>query len=223
MAPDVSEDARLEANLAGARAAHGRLYGTLEALDDDAVRGPSRLPGWSVGHVLTHIARNADSYVRILQGAQRGEHLEQYAGGVEQRAADIEAGAGRSALELIADVTASAATLDAAWAAMTPPDWSGHGLSGGTAWRCRDLPLSRWREVEVHHVDLGRGYEIEDWPELYVATELPAMLASLPDRLTSGAARRRLLAWLMGRTDSPGELILEPWQSRREYYQRDGR
>ncbi len=52
---------------------------------------------WTVGHVLTHLARNAESHVRMLEGATMGEALEQYAGGYDQRAADIEAGADRSA------------------------------------------------------------------------------------------------------------------------------
>ena len=32
------------------------------------VAAPSRLPDWTVGHVLTHLARNADSIVRVLAG-----------------------------------------------------------------------------------------------------------------------------------------------------------
>ncbi|MET0910545.1 MAG: maleylpyruvate isomerase N-terminal domain-containing protein, partial [Ilumatobacteraceae bacterium] len=43
---------------------------------------PSLLPGWTRGHVLTHIARNADSFVRLLEAAGRGEVVTQYAGGV---------------------------------------------------------------------------------------------------------------------------------------------
>ncbi len=33
---------------------------------------PSLLPGWTRGHVLTHIARNADSFVRVLEAARSG-------------------------------------------------------------------------------------------------------------------------------------------------------
>ena len=217
---EVADEGELAASLAGARAAHVRLRVTLDQLDDDAVRRPSRLPGWSVGHVLTHLARNADSHVRLLEAAQRGEHLDQYAGGGKQRAADIEAGAARSASQLVTDVSNSAARLEEVWAGLTPEAWAGHGLSQGTIWPCRELPFHRWREVEVHHVDLGTGYAVEDWPEPYVMAELPRALASLADRLTEGEDRRRLLAWLMGRADSPGELTIEPWQARREHYYR---
>jgi maleylpyruvate isomerase len=221
---ELAGDGQLAANLEGARTAHARLRVTLEQLDGDdgAVRRPSRLPGWTVGHVLSHLARNADSHVRLLEGAQRGEHLEQYAGGTEQRAADIEAGAPRRASDLVADVARSAARLEEVWAVLTPEAWAGYGLTAGTIWPCQELPFHRWREVEVRHVDMGTGYDIGDWPEPYVTAELPRALASLPDRLTGGSDRRRLLAWLMGRTSSPGELTLEPWQARREHYHRGG-
>ncbi|MDT3445810.1 maleylpyruvate isomerase N-terminal domain-containing protein [Pseudofrankia sp. BMG5.37] len=33
-------------------------------LDDDALDAPSSLPGWSRGHLLAHIAANADALVR---------------------------------------------------------------------------------------------------------------------------------------------------------------
>ncbi len=193
-------------------AAHRRLFATLGGIDDNACRCPSRLPGWTVGHVLTHLARNADSHVRMLEGASRGETLEQYAGGYDQRRADIESGAGRSAAVLVDDVTSSTARLERAWSAAPPEAWAGHGLARGRRWECRDLPFHRWREVELHHVDLGLGYEPADWPEAYVAEELPLALAGLPDRL-QGDDGSRLLAWLVGRAEPPGALRLDDWES----------
>ncbi|HUG00151.1 MAG TPA: maleylpyruvate isomerase family mycothiol-dependent enzyme, partial [Ilumatobacter sp.] len=71
---------------------------------------PSRLPGWSIGHVLTHIARNADSHVSMLSG------LSQYPNGPDGRNADIEAGAGRPWHELVADVETAGTALTAAYA-----------------------------------------------------------------------------------------------------------
>ncbi len=210
----------VHADIAGATAAHGRLRATLSALDEATVRAPSRLPDWTVGHVLTHLARNADSHVRVLEGAMRGEHREQYAGGVEQRRADIEAGAGRPVAALVEDVTHSADRLEAVWVTATPATWAGYGLTAGTIWPSQELPFHRWREVEVHHVDMGVGYEIADWPDNYVAAELPRALAALPDRLSDHDAKRRLLAWLLGRAERPGDLVIEPWQSRRQHYYR---
>ena len=77
--------------------AHRALVDHLEAMAGGAGADPalpSLLPGWTRGHVLTHIARNADSFVRVLEAARRGEVVTQYEGGVDGRNADIEAGAG---------------------------------------------------------------------------------------------------------------------------------
>src|SRR6266568_1849145 len=87
-----------------------------------AAREPSLLPGWTRGHVLTHIARNADGMVNLLHWARTGTQTPMYAS-PESRAADIEAGAGRPAAGLAADVRESAATLAAAAAAMPGDAW----------------------------------------------------------------------------------------------------
>lgn len=188
------------AELAGCRAAHERLDAAIRDLTDEQARRPSRLPGWTVGHLLTHLARNADSVVRRLDGAARGEVLSQYEGGREGRAADIEAGAHRSAAELVADVAASSARCDAACAAAAPEVWTRTivGLAGDEA-PAASMAFSRWREVEVHHVDLGLGLEPADWPPELVARWLPDLLATLPARTDPAG----LLAWTIGRASAP--------------------
>ena len=198
---------------------HARLGETLARLADVDARRPSLLPGWTVGHVLTHLARNADSLVRMLEGAGRGEVADQYPGGNEQRAADIEAGAGRPARELVADVVDSARRLEEVWAA-TPEEVrrTGQGRVVSGLWALAELPFRRWREVEIHHVDLGLGYGIEDWPDMYVDAELARALPALAARLPADASvdvgaidRRRLLAWIVGRGDGPDLPPLSPW------------
>lgn len=218
---DVPDDGQLQRAIDGCELAHRRLRITLGRIDDDAVRGPSRLPGWTVGHLLTHLARNADGHIRILEGAVRGEHLQQYAGGVQGREADIEAGSGRSAQELIDDVVDTFVRLERVWGAMTPDAWDGYGMAGDEVRPCRQLPFFRWREVEVHHVDLGAGYEPADWPEDYVAIELRAALRHLPDRLADSGARAALLGWLTDRAGQPGPLVLSPWLARPVDYSLD--
>lgn len=86
--------------IAACRAAHERLLATVSDVDDEIARRPSRLPGWSVGHVLTHLARNAEGMVGRLDGALRGEEVALYPGGRDQRNADIASGAGRAAAAL---------------------------------------------------------------------------------------------------------------------------
>ena len=62
----------LERNRREAAAAHARLVAHLATLTDAQAAQPSLLPGWSIGHVLTHLARNADSHVGMLQAANEG-------------------------------------------------------------------------------------------------------------------------------------------------------
>ncbi len=187
-------------DVAEIRASQGRLQMAIADLDDVAVRAPSQLPEWTVGHVLTHIARNADSVVRRLDGAVRGDSVTQYAGGVDGRAAEINGGANRSAIELIADVRDSGARLLETLDSVPDDVWDGSVLDlNGRAMPTTMMAFIRWREVEVHHVDLGLGYTIGDWPVSLVQRWLPLLVDDLTDR----AEDRALMAWLIGRGAAP--------------------
>jgi maleylpyruvate isomerase len=187
-------------DIAGCRSAHQHLVDLAAGLTDDAVRRPSLLPGWSVGHVLTHIARNADGVLRRLDGAHRGEIVDQYAGGLDGRARDIEDGAGRTAAELIEDVVTTAQAVDEAFATFPADRWDRLGRSvRGEEQPVAILPFQRWREVEVHLVDLGVGYTPSDWPTELAGRWLPELLAGLPGRTDS----RQLLAWALRRGGAP--------------------
>jgi maleylpyruvate isomerase len=206
IAPPIDTTAARE----GCKAAHARLLATIDGLDDATAAGPGRLPGWSVGHVLTHLARQADGHIRMLDAAADGKVADQYAGGPEGRAAEIDAGAGRPAAELVADVAATIDRLEAAWDRTAAAVWA-HGFGRGTfgdLQPCADLPFRRWREVEVHHADLGLDFDPSGWTATFVDTELPRSLAALPARLPL-EDRRLLLAWLLGRSVAPPEL--PPW------------
>jgi len=190
----------------------------LEAMLADAgssldAAAPSLLPDWTIGHVLTHLARNADSMTWVLESSERGELVDRYPGGVDRRNGDIEAGAGRPAVEQVADVLASDQRLDAAIAAHT--DWDGKSREiTGRVIPVGELLFLRWREVEVHRADLDLGYGPDDWPAEYVRTELgeltmawnarrPMGLTGLPPEALSAPEPKRL-AWLLGRAEIPG-------------------
>ena len=72
-------------------AATARLSATCADVDDATARRPSLLPGWSVGHVLTHVARNADGMVNLVTWAVTGDRTPMYAS-MEARNAAIEEG-----------------------------------------------------------------------------------------------------------------------------------
>jgi maleylpyruvate isomerase len=142
--------------LDGCHAAHRRVVDVVARVDDDVARRPSRLPGWSVGHVLTHLARNADSHTGMVDGAARGEVVAQYPGGRAQREAGIDDGAGRPAAALAGDVQTSIARLEAAWASLDEATWAtGVGRPFAAPASLSHLVFLRWREAELHLVDLG--------------------------------------------------------------------
>lgn len=180
----MQRDGLLEA-MAETELAHSRLAAALRALDDAAVREPSLLPGWSRGHVLAHLARNAESHVRMLAAASRGRLVDQYQGGYQGRAAAIETGAARPVTELVADVEATAGALFATWQAMSPDAWDApvRAIHGNQpAWHC---VFSRWRETEIHHVDLDIGYTAAMWPQRFAEVMLPYVIQDLPRRVPS--------------------------------------
>jgi maleylpyruvate isomerase len=194
-----------QSEIDGCRDAHLKLASTLGALTDEHVRRPSLLPNWTVGHVLTHIARNAEAMTRRIDAAIRDEIVEQYAGGYEGRAAEIETGATRNAAAIVSDVNTSAARLDAQFASLPDDCWSRpvRTVDGDTQ-EVSMLPFHRWREVEIHLVDLDLGVSPADWPDGLVDRMLPRLARSLADRCDG----RQLMAWGLGRGPAPD---LEPW------------
>ena len=185
------------------RAATRRLLRTVDGLADEQARAPSRLPDWNRAEVLTHIARNADSVVWRLEGAARGELRDQYPGGLEQRRHDIQAGAGRPAEDLVDDVRNSSASVARVVAELPDDAWDAPSRTArGVVERSRDAVFSRWREVVVHHGDLGLGPV--PLPPALVTTWLARELPHLGERTDASA----LLSWVIGRGDAPQ---LTPW------------
>ncbi|MFF9375149.1 maleylpyruvate isomerase family mycothiol-dependent enzyme [Streptomyces griseoluteus] len=150
-------------DLARVQEATERLLSAAAALDNAALSEPSRLPGWTRGHVLAHIARNADALVNVLEG--RPMYVS-----AETRDADIERDAPRPLETHLTDVRDSAARFDAAGSA--PGDWNRVvELRNGITDVADRLPFRRWAEIELHHVDLGAGYELEDLPAEFTERE----------------------------------------------------
>lgn len=168
--------------LAGMTEAQRRLNRVLEsgldsgAIDDVTVTGDSLLPGWTRGHVLTHLARNADSLARGLAGAIDGREVDRYPGPPGLRDQEIAEGARRPAADLVADVVGSAAALEATVSCMTAIAWEGTTRRAGRVEQAKRLPWLRWRELELHHVDLDLGdFTIAEWSDEFVATEAAAL------------------------------------------------
>ena len=71
-----------------------RLLATVESLRDRDLTQDSVLPGWSLAHLLTHLARNADALGNLLVWARTGVETPMYQS-ITQRTADINLGATR--------------------------------------------------------------------------------------------------------------------------------
>ena len=204
-----------------------RLLRTAEALDDGAVRAPSALPGWTVGHLLTHVARNADAYTNLLTWARTGVETPAYASPTA-RADGIDAGADRPVAEQIADLREAHERFADAAAAMPAEAWTFFLPSTGAS--AAAVPWARLREVEVHHVDLGRGYTPEDWSDAFALRLLREIVTNIQDldlvlrpqgvehTLTIGnpdgapeisGPTRSIAAWLAGRADG-SDLTVSP-------------
>lgn len=193
------------------REAQLRLARRVAQLSDNDIASPSLLPGWSVGHVLTHLARNADGHARRLSGALAGQDIPKYVGGGDQRRQEIDEGATRPAAEIIEDLMASMVHLEEVFDRCTAAAWPNGQLLGGGNYGASECPAHRLREVEMHHVDLGMGYTSSEWPEDYVAWDLSELLATVPERLGSLADRRSFMAWLAGRGPLDAATSLSPW------------
>lgn len=191
--------------IAAVHAAHERLHHALAGLDDATAARASLLPDWTVGHVVTHLARNADSVVRRLRAAMNGELVSQYEGGAPARAKAIEDGARRPSAALLEDLHTADRTVDELLGEVPDEVWDRTVLTGaGDEVPATQLTLGRWREVETHHADLGFGYTAADWPQGLVDVWLPELLGGLPGR----SDQRALMAWLLGRGVAPD---LGPW------------
>ena len=215
-----------------------RLLGDTIAVSDEDWRGPSRLPGWTRGHVASHIARQAEGLVRLTEWARSGERQDMYAS-AEQRETDIAAGADRTGLELQIDLDTMAGRLDQAFDGLDEEAWDAIvELRGGTKVPTRLLPLARLLELVVHHVDLDIGFEFaavenataewllewcafrvrsrEEFPRLDLTSDsgFTISLGNAGEPTAVSGSSANLLGWVMSRVDdsavSGGEGLQRP-------------
>ena len=140
------------------------LLRTARSVDD--LGAPSLCEGWTRGHVLAHIARNADGLARAAAGVLDGSGASMYLS-QDARDADIEAGAGRSHDDAVADLASSATALREVLGRLGPvhAEVGIPRVTDGPVFFTADaLPKMRLREVVYHHVDLDAGFGFGDLP-----------------------------------------------------------
>lgn len=187
-----------EQALAWMRDGTGRLIAGLAGLPDPALDAPTALPGWNRRFLLAHVAANADALRNLVHWARTGEERRMYAS-VEQRNADITAGAARPAAQLRAWVESSAVGLAADLDGLGDgPAWEATVITAqGIARPASDIPWMRSREAYIHAVDLGAGTAFADMPAQF----LTALLGDVTARrsVTGGGPALTVAA-----TDSDG-------------------
>ncbi|MFE5603169.1 maleylpyruvate isomerase family mycothiol-dependent enzyme [Streptomyces coelicoflavus] len=207
-APRTLNDAR-----AWARSGTELLLDAVVGLDEDALSAPSVLPDWTRGHLVAHIAANADALGNLVHWAATGEERPMYAS-AEERAAGIAKGTTLSAGELRSWLTDSARKLAAGLDGLSEEQWGREVVTAqGRTVPATELPWMRAREVCVHAVDLGTGVvTFADLPKGFLTAlvaEIRAKrgLAELPDGPLPEVA-----AWLAARPHSLADAPeLGPW------------
>ena len=174
----------------------------------------------------------------MVEAAAEGRVEKQYPGGYEkQRQADIEASHARPAATLVADVAGANRRLESAWNALTQEQWETGLGQRATLTALPELVSLRWREVEIHRLDLG--FEKRDWNTLdpdYLDAEWEVLVNRLPGRVPEGTTLLlvpgdrpsraagngdqvltvrdtpgNLIGWLFGREEKPDRPELAHW------------
>lgn len=153
-----------------------RLIRTADRLADADHAVPSGLPGWSRAHVLAHLALNAEGLAAALGGIVEGRPVPMYVS-QEARDGDIEELATKDPAAVRARLLGACTDLADAMAAIPDDAWSAtiERVPGGRTFPADAVPGMRLREVEIHHADLGAGYDRSSWPAAFSVLLLDAM------------------------------------------------
>lgn len=229
---DVIDPATLVDEVADATT---HLLDTVADFGDDDVRAPSPLPGWSRGHVLAHLAGNADGLRNLLVWAKTGVETPMYTSWEDRNAAVEKLASGTAAEHLTALRESNDRFLQTA-RELGGDEWDRPVAKlAGIPFPARRVLFYRWEEVLVHHVDLAVDYTPAHWPAEFTDPQIDVVAASIADADGAPAARIHpdtrdepialgpagsgvveirgpepaLLAWMIGRTGGDG-LAVEP-------------
>lgn len=140
------------------------LLETVDRLDDIALRAPSLCPGWMRGHVVTHLARNADALSRVVHALVDDADVTMYPSD-EERDREIADGATRPVTEQADDVRATAARFEDDVERLRPEHeerdvartpGAERRIPGGV------IDVLRLNEIVLHHIDLDSGFGFAD-------------------------------------------------------------
>jgi maleylpyruvate isomerase len=209
-----------------------RLLAALRRLDDAAFRQPSRLPGWSVAHVVAHVSQHAEALARCADSLRHGEKAVMYPAGLDARAEAIEEASRLPVAELVDRLERTSTAFAESWSDMT--DGYCRSVPDSTPFPTNTVLLRRLREVEVHGSDTGlAALDSSSWSPAFVGTDLTNQWDTVNRRTSASVhlidemggvwragddsapaldvTRRNVLAWLLDRHSEPGLPTLTTW------------
>ncbi len=150
--------------LAWARRGTAYFARKLNQLTDAELDAPSRQPGWTRRHVVSHVGYNARALTRLLHWARTGVPTPMYSS-TEHRNAEIESGATLPARALRSLFKHSEVHLDVEWRDLPADRWDEQVRTAqGRMVPVRETAWMRTREVWVHALDLDNGARAQDFP-----------------------------------------------------------
>ena len=190
-----------------------QIVNALRDLDDQELRAPSRLDGWSRLTIACHLRYGAEAIALMTRQALRGAPTSYYPDGREQqRPTTLIPRAGESGADVVASLAMCSDALVRVWSPLTVDEWRLDGSEPGDTFDRRalslaDLALLRLTECEVHGSDLGLG--LDDWSPLFVSLALPFRVALLQARRLDqpGIPATTTGSWRLIATDGPTHVV----------------
>jgi maleylpyruvate isomerase len=158
----------------------------LNALDEDALHAPSRLPAWSQLTIACHLRYGGETLARMTIDVAAGRPASYYPEGrARQRDGTLRPREGETARDVIASLACAGDALHEAWARLDDDLWAlvAHEPADNRdlgSVSLVELALLRLTEVEVHGADLDLG--LPDWSARFVELALPFRFARLKAR-----------------------------------------
>jgi maleylpyruvate isomerase len=183
--------------------ASARLVRTVDGFHGDDWDAPSLLPEWTRAHVVAHLALNAEGMARALHGlvAEDDDVPRTMYDSDDQRAHDIDGLAAQDASEIRHHLLGGVTILQEALDRVPGNQWETRveRTPGGRTMRAGAFAGMRWRELEIHHVDLDAGYTRGQWTLAFAEHLLDAMNKRLhPDQAFEVKPLDSTRTWVVG-------------------------
>jgi len=146
---------------------HEYFLSRLKPVRVGELEGPSRLPGWTGRHLLSHVGHNARALARLAHWAATGEPTPMYPS-PSARAEEIETGAAWPTGRLREFVVEEQDQLTDALDRIAEARWQAPVVTAqGRTVPASTIPWLRSREVWVHACDLPSGGDFADFPHAF--------------------------------------------------------